>query len=351
MAEAKKAKTDAAAAKQDFIKVFETLRDEILTDSSVGKLPQNCFDYTKKMMDYNTPHGKLNRGMAVLDTLKSIKQDVSDEEALKANCLGWCIEFLQAYFLVADDIMDGSITRRGQPCWYKVPEVGLNAVNDGIYLECAIYLILKNHFKGKSYYTDLLELFHETTFRTVHGQMMDIITAPIGTVDLTRYTMDTYMRIVTFKTAYYSFYLPVACGMIIAGIEDEAVFDTAKDILVEMGQYFQIQDDYLDAYGSPEVIGKIGTDIEDNKCSWLVVQALGKASEEQKKILEEHYGKSDPEGVAKVKQLYKDLELEKIFQDYEAESYQSLCKKIEAQTALPKEVFTTLLNKIYKRSK
>jgi farnesyl diphosphate synthase len=71
--------------------------------------------------------------------------------------------------------------------------------------------------------------------------MMDIITAPIGTVDLTRYTMDTYMRIVTFKTAYYSFYLPVACGMIIAGIEDEAVFDTAKDILVEMGQYFQVK--------------------------------------------------------------------------------------------------------------
>ena len=47
-----------------------------------------------------------------------------------------------------------------------------------------------------------------------------------------------------------------------------------------------LQDDYLDCYGDPSVIGKIGTDIEDNKCGWLIVKALERASPEQRKLLE-----------------------------------------------------------------
>jgi len=54
---------------------------------------------------------------------------------------------LQAFFLVADDMMDHSITRRGQPCWYKVEKVGLNACNDCIVLEACIYKILKKHVR------------------------------------------------------------------------------------------------------------------------------------------------------------------------------------------------------------
>jgi geranylgeranyl pyrophosphate synthase len=45
------------------------------------------------------------------------------------------------------------------------------------------------------------------------------------------------------------------------------------------------QDDFLDCFGDPAVTGKIGTDIEDNKCSWLIVQALSRASDDQRASL------------------------------------------------------------------
>ena len=50
--------------------------------------------------------------------------------------------------------------------------------------------------------------------------------------------------------------------------------------------FISTQDDYLDCYGDPAVTGKVGTDIEENKCSWLVVQALERVTPEQRKLLQ-----------------------------------------------------------------
>ena len=52
------------------------------------------------------------------------------------------------------------------------------------------------------------------------------------------------------------------------------------------------QDDYLDCFGDPEITGKVGTDIEDNKCSWLVIQALRDATPEQMQALQVSQGLS-----------------------------------------------------------
>ena len=67
------------------------------------------------------------------------------------------------------------------------------------------------------------------------------MTAPMGTVDLNRYTLPTYMRIVTYKTAFYSFYLPVACGLVVGGVADAATLKVSRDICLQMGQYFQVR--------------------------------------------------------------------------------------------------------------
>ena len=142
--------------------------------------------------------------------------------------------------------------------------------------------------------------------------------------------------------------------MLVAGIAPgHEAYELAKEICLEMGRYFQIQDDVLDAFGDPAVIGKVGTDIQDNKCSWLVVQAMKKLADrpDRRKILEDNYGKHEPESVEKVKALYRELDLESLFKEYEQASHDELMEKVKAQDALPAGVFTAMLSKIYKRSK
>ncbi|QDZ19709.1 farnesyl diphosphate synthase [Chloropicon primus] len=342
---------DAKVSKEAFLAVFENLAKDVLDDEFVKRQPEYAQKWISFMQSYNVPKGKLNRGMAVLDGLLTIKPDLTEAEVEEANILGWCIEWLQAFFLVADDLMDDSVTRRGQPCWYKRKEVGTVACNDSIFLEASIYRILKKHFRTKPYYVQLLDLFLETTFQTSTGQLLDLITAPPGVVDLSKYEMKTYNTIVEFKTAYYSFYLPLACGMVLGGVDKEEAFESCKEICVEMGTYFQAQDDYLDCFGDPEVIGKIGTDIEDNKCGWLICKGLEKMNEAQKKTIQENYGKKDPSCVAKIKAVYREIDVEKDFKEYENESYKRLQELIERQTFVPAGLYMKLLKKIYKRQK
>ncbi|CAD6267540.1 unnamed protein product [Miscanthus lutarioriparius] len=63
------------------------------------------------------------------------------------------------------------------------------------------------------------------------------------------------------------------------------------------------------------------------------------------------YGKKDPGCVAKVKNLYKELNLEAVFQEYENESYKKLIADIEAQPSIAVQNVLKSLHKIYKRQK
>ncbi|KAK0223763.1 isoprenoid synthase domain-containing protein [Armillaria fumosa] len=360
--------TDKAARRARFEGAWTIIKQELLDYITGEGMPKDAIEWYERNLDYNVPGGKLNRGMSVVDTAEIIKgTPLTDDEYLKAAVLGWGIELLQAFFLVSDDMMDSSITRRGQPCWYRVPKVGQIAINDSFMLEAAIYYLLKKHFRGESYYVDILELFLETTFQTEMGQLIDLITAPEDEVDLSKFSLKKHSLIVIYKTAYYSFYLPVALAMYMShvpqsyssGNQTIEPYALAKSILVPLGEYFQIQDDFLDFSGTPEQIGKIGTDILDNKCSWCVNTALAVCTPEQRRVLDENYGRKDSECERRVKVVFEspEVDLRKRYAVYEEKVYGELIamigqiSEVEGKSTLKRDVFKSFLDKIYKRSK
>uniref|UniRef100_A0A2R9ARY1 Farnesyl pyrophosphate synthase n=1 Tax=Pan paniscus TaxID=9597 RepID=A0A2R9ARY1_PANPA len=295
--------------KQDFIQCFSQIV-RVLTEDEMGH-PETG--------DYNAIGGKYHWALMVLVAFwELVEPRKQDAESLQwALTMGWCVELLQAFFLVK-------------------PGAGLDAIN--VAMEACMYRLLKLYCQEQPYYLNLIQLFRQSFYQTEIGQTLDLIIAPQGNVDLGRFTEKRYKSSVIF----YSFYLPVAAAMYMAGIDREKEHTNAKKIL---GRVLSDQDDYPHLFGDPNVTAKVGTDIQDNKCSWLVVQWLQWATPEQYQILKENFGQKEAEKVAPVKAVYEELDLPE-------DSYSHVMGLIEQYAApLPPVIFLGLARKIYKRKK
>ena len=150
-------------------------------------MPDEAVKWLDRMIDYTVAGGKMNRGLAMMSAYKNLLNSkgmnltikvsrhnmnyyfstpyMFNFSVFKGRCqsaaLGWCIEFLQAFFLVADDVMDHSVTRRGAPCWFRNNDVQLIAINDSFILESCVFKILKRYFGQELYYPQLVDLFIE----------------------------------------------------------------------------------------------------------------------------------------------------------------------------------------------
>ncbi|KAG7152108.1 Farnesyl pyrophosphate synthase like protein [Verticillium longisporum] len=288
---------------KEFEAVFPKLEAVLVEHAQKYKLPAEELAWYKKSLEINTLGGKCNRGMSVPDSVSLLlEKPLTEEQYFEAATLGWMTELLQAFFLVSDDIMDSSITRRGKPCWYRHEGVGMVAINDAFMLEAAIYTLLKKFFRSHPSYVDLIELFHDVTFETEMGQLCDLLTAPEDKVNLDNFSMDKYSFIVIYKTAYYSFYLPVALALHCLNIATPNNLKQAEAILIPLGEYFQ----------------------------------KDKAKE------------------AVVKKLYDDLKLKdryEAFEEKRAAEIRDMINNIDESEGLKKTVFDAFLAKIYKRTK
>lgn len=169
------------------------------------------------------------------------------------------------------------------------------------------------------------------------------------------YTEEHYFTIVTWKTAYYTILLPIVSGLLITS-PSLADHPALRSVLIDIGNYFQVQDDYLDCYGDISQTGKIGTDIQECKCSWLIVQAMKLLANDDKKraILRDNYGFDDPAKVQIVKGIYHELNLQKVYRDYENAAYARILKSIDEAKFESEELQSLLkqiLGSIHARSK
>lgn len=87
------------------------------------EVPAREVKWVERMLNYNVKGGKMNRGLMVVESVKELAKfhgkTLSPQEVSRYAVLGWAIEWMQAWLLMADDIMDDSVTRRGQPCWSR----------------------------------------------------------------------------------------------------------------------------------------------------------------------------------------------------------------------------------------
>ncbi|VEN50386.1 unnamed protein product [Callosobruchus maculatus] len=303
-----------------------------------------------KVLQYNVPNNENHLGLPTVVCYKALErpENLTSENLMVVNVIGWCAEMLASCIVIIDDVMDRSPIRYHKPSWYSQKDVGLTAIYDALLIVSGIHDLLRKYVGGRKCCTYIMELLHEVATKAIIGQTMDMtMNTPDGTTRLDLFTMNRYMTTTKYKLCHF-YCLPMSLAMYLANIYDPEQHRVAKKISLEVGQLFQLQNDFLDCFGNPKGTGKESSDIKEGKCTWLAVVALQKATPAQKKIMEEHYGKEAEEDVQMIKDLYLELGLPTTFATAEEELFLRVQTQIQQNySGQSQEVFLNLLKQQY----
>jgi geranylgeranyl diphosphate synthase type II len=210
--------------------------------------------------------GKRMRPLFTLMACNLFSEDV--RPALPAAL---ALEIFHNFSLLHDDIMDNAPLRRNQPTVHEKWDTNL-AILSGDAMSIGAYALL-SQLPG-DFLPEILGIFNQTALEVCEGQQYDMEFETRKEVSL-----DDYLTMIHLKTAV----LPAACLKIGAIIGGASPVDAQH--LYEFGRFvglaFQLQDDFLDVYGTKESFGKaIGGDILANKKTYLLVSALEQAKGE-----------------------------------------------------------------------
>lgn len=203
------------------------------------------------------------------------------EKALPAAL---AVEVFHNFTLMHDDIMDNAPLRRGQQTVHEKWDAN-TAILSGDAMFVQAYQQLSK--MDAALIPPMLELFNKTAIEVCEGQQYDMDFEQRSDV-----TIAEYLEMIRLKTSVL-LAAAMQMGAMSAGANEE---DQRRvyDMGIHIGLAFQLQDDYLDAFGDPEKFGKqVGGDILADKKTFLYIRCLEKANSEQRKALDAWVGKTD----------------------------------------------------------
>lgn len=222
-----------------------------------------------------------------------IKQDAWDVSA--------AIELFHNFTLIHDDIMDKAPLRRGVETVHK--KYGEStAILAGDVMLIAAYELINN--VDLTVIRQVQRLFNATAKEVCEGQQYDMDFEKMDTV-----SFEEYLKMIELKTSVL-----LAASLKMGGIlggANEANQNNIYEFGRKLGLAFQVQDDYLDAFGDPTKFGKqVGGDILANKKTFLLIHALESASAIQRQQFSQLLNSNPPDKVEKMLQLFSDCKVD-----------------------------------------
>ena len=282
---------------KDINNEIPSLLNDIDSELEISKNSKIVFNVIK---DFVRRDGKRIRPLLfILGYLGYTKKKNVSYKNLLRTALSF--EFLHAFLLIHDDIIDNSDLRRGKPAMHKMLNSKLKTNKDnilgknlGIVVGDILYAISINSFLSLPEDTKrkekALKLFTKMASTTGIGEFIDIVNGDLPIEKIAKNAIElTYI----LKTAKYTFEGPLVIGATLAGARSKEL--SKLSILgINLGKAFQIQDDLLDIFSSPKKTGKpIFSDLMEEKKTFLTHYTYINLNKKDKTIFKRYFNKKN----------------------------------------------------------
>ena len=240
-------------------------------------------------------------GKRIRPVLCLMGNELFDEIKEDAWHVGTAIELFHNFTLIHDDIMDKAPLRRGMETVHTKYGENTALLAGDVMLVTAYEELNKISIE---HLQSILLLFNRTAKEVCEGQQMDMDFEKMDNVSL-----DAYLKMIELKTSV-ALAASLQTGAIL-GAAGERNQHLLYDFGKKLGIAFQVQDDYLDAFGDPEKFGKqVGGDILANKKTFLLLHALETATTSQQKELRSLLNSTPDDKIEKVLQIFHDCKVD-----------------------------------------